>query len=331
MMQLVYLNFVAPRRDDEIFQSYLTRTKGFLENQEASPGFWFQKKWVEVANQDHPRRQIFTADKLDELDLTKALEFYKDRFADASDFVFTIVGNVDLEEMKPLVETWLGGLPGIGREEEGQDTGGYAPAEELSFTVEKGLEPKSSVRLVFHGDAEWSPEENHVLSSMASVLRMRLREVLREDLGGVYGVGVSGNISSRPRERYNVSVSFSCDPERVEELLDAVRGEIGRLKSEGPEQDDIDKVREIQTRGRETALEQNRFWAANLEFYEVNELDPRAILEYDKKVALVTRESVQAAATQYLVSERSVLGVLKPQAGEAQEEADSAEEVGGER
>ena len=318
MMQLVHLNFVAPRRDEEIFQSYLTKTRGYLENQEASPGFWFQKKWVEIANDNHPRRQLFTADKLEELDLDKALEFYRDRFADASDFVFTIVGNIDLDTMRPLVETWIGGLPGIGRDEEGQDTGGYAPNEELSFTVEKGLEPKSSVQLVFHGDTEWSPEANHVLGSMASILRIRLREVLREDLGGVYGVGVSGNISSRPRERYNVSVSFSCDPERVDELLEAVRTDIAQLQSEGPAQDDIDKVREIQTRGRETAVEQNRFWAANLEFYEVNELDPLAILEFNKMVDLVTLESVQAAARKYLLKERSVLGVLKPEAASAE-------------
>ncbi len=312
-MQLVHLQFVAPRRDDEVFQSYMTKTRGFLENQEASPGFWFNKKWVEVANQNHPRRQPLTSDQLDQIDVAKALEIYRDRFADASDFVFTIVGNFDEQELKPLVETWLASLPGIGREEKGQDTGGYAPPEELSFTVEKGLEPKSSVRLVFHGDTEWSPEANHVISSMANVLRMRLREVLREDLGGVYGVGVGGSITIRPRQRYNVSVSFGCDPERVEELLAAVRTEIERLKTEGPEQDDIDKVREIQTRGRETALEQNRFWLANLEYHEINELDPRRILAYDDMIELVTRESVQEAARKYLVEGRSVLGVLKPE------------------
>ena len=313
LMQLIHLHFVAPRRDEEIFQSYMTKTRGFLENQQASPGFWFNKRWVEVANDNHPRRQPLTVDKLDQIDLDRALEIYRERFADASDFVFTIVGNVDLAETRGLVETWLGSLPGTGREEEGQDTGGYARPEELSFEVDKGLEPKSNVRLVFHGDTPWSREKNHLIGSLAAVLRMRLREVLREDLGGVYGVGVAGNISIRPRERYNVSVSFGCDPERVEELIAAVRSEIERLQTEGPDQDDIDKVREIQRRGRETALEENRFWAGNLEFYEVNGIDPREILNYDEMIELVTREAVQEAANTYLVRERSVLGVLKPE------------------
>ncbi|MEM1245735.1 MAG: insulinase family protein [Acidobacteriota bacterium] len=313
MMQLVHLNFVAPRRDEEAFQSFLTRTRGFLENQQASPNYWYQKKWIEVANQNHPRRQMLTPEKLEEVELDEALDFYRERFADASDFLFTIVGNVDLAELQPLVETWLGSLPNMGRQEEGQDTGGYAPPEELSFTVEKGLEPKATVRLVFHGDAEWSPGANHVLGSMANVLRMRLREVLREDLGGVYGVGVGGNISIRPVQRYNVSISFGCDPERVDELIAAVRSEIERLQTEGPDQDDIDKTREIQRRGRETAVEQNRFWASVLESVAVNEQDPLDILKYDELVELVTLESVQEAAKKYMQRERSVLGVLLPE------------------
>lgn len=313
MMQLVHLQFVAPRRDEEAFQSFLTRTRGFLENQQASPNYWYQKRWIEVANQNHPRRQMLTPEKLEQVELDRALELYRERFADASDFLFTIVGNVDLDELQPLVETWLGSLPDLGREEEGQDTGGYAPPEELSFTVEKGLEPKATVRLVFHGDAEWSPEANHVLGSMANVLRMRLREVLREDLGGVYGVGVGGNISIRPVQRYNVSISFGCDPERVDELIAAVRSEIERLQTEGPEQDDIDKVREIQRRGRETALDQNGFWASVLEAAVVNETDPLDILNFDERVELVTQESVQEAAKKYMQRERSVLGILLPE------------------
>ena len=120
-------------------------------------------------------------------------------------------------------------------------------------------------------------------------------------------------------QRYNVTISFGCDPERVDELIAAVRTEIERLQTEGPEQDDIDKVREIQRRGRETALEQNRFWASVLEASAVNETDPLDILKYDEKVELVTQEAVQEAAKKYMQRERSVLGVLLPE--EAEESA----------
>jgi zinc protease len=183
----------------------------------------------------------------------------------------------------------------------------------VEFEVDKGIEQKSSVRIVFHGPAEWSPVNQHVLSSTAQVMRIRLREVLREDMGGVYGVGVYGGISRYPTEKYSFTVSFGCDPERAEELTRAVFAEIESLKNEGPEDDNIDKVREGQIRKRETDLERNGFWASTLLWYERNELDLLGILRYDERVATVTGESVKEAAQRYLNEDRYVHGVLYPE------------------
>jgi zinc protease len=312
MLRLLYLRFTAPHRDEEAFASYLSRTRGWLENREASPGYWFGLEFSKRYTLDHPRRRPMTVDMLDQVDLDRALAVYSERFADASDFTFALVGKFDPADVRPLVELWLGGLPAKNREESWRDVGVENPEQAVEFTVRRGIEPKSSVRLTFHGEAAWDPLASHLISSMADVLRIRLREVLREDMGGVYGVGVSASLSRRPRERYAVTISFGCDPGRVDELVDAVRGEIRRLRDDGPSSDHVARVREIQRRDREVQLERNGFWARTLLYYARNGLDPRDILEYEQKVEAVTAESVRDAARRYLDGSRYLLGVLYP-------------------
>lgn len=307
------MKFTGARRDDDAFQAYITKTEGWLENQEASPGYVFGREFSKTMYQDHLRRRRLTPERLEQLDLEDALAFYRERFQDASDFLFTIVGNFDLQSIRPLVEKWIGGLPAAGRQDEWRDVGIRRPEGVETFVVRRGIEPKSSVRITFHGDAEWSPSNSHILRSTAELMRIRLREVLREDMGGVYGVGVYGGISRYPRQTYSFTVSFGCDPERVEELIAAVFSEIEMLKKDGPADDNVDKIRESQTRKRETDLESNRFWASTMEWHERNELDLKDIMAFEDLVAAVTNNSIQQAAQRYLDSERYVQGVLYPE------------------
>ena len=153
LFQLHYLKFTGARRDDEAFQAYVTKTEGWLENMEASPGYVFGKKFSEILNQDHLRRRRLTPERLAQLDLDSALAFYRERYRDASDFLFTIVGNFDVESIRPMVEQWIGGLPASGRQDEWRDVGVERPDGVMEFEVRKGIEPKSSARITFHGQA----------------------------------------------------------------------------------------------------------------------------------------------------------------------------------
>ncbi|HVS31066.1 MAG TPA: insulinase family protein [Thermoanaerobaculia bacterium] len=313
MFELLYLRMTAARSDDNAFAALTSRLRGQLENQEASPGFLFARKMNEVLTQDHPRRRFLTLADLDAIDVERALAFYRDRFADASDFVFTFVGNFDIATMRPLVEKWVAGLPATRRAESWRNVGVRQPAGVQTVNVEKGIEPRSSVRIVFHGPAKWSLAESHVIASLAAVLRIRLREELREDRGGVYGVGVGAFLSRHPEEEYSFSISFTADPERVQELIKAAFDEIDKIKVEGPSQDHVDRVREMQRRAREVELKQNGFWAYQLEFLATNDLDFNEVLQHDKRIEAITRDSIQAAANRYLDRTRYVLGVLHPE------------------
>ena len=105
------------------------------------------------------------------IDLDKAIAFYKDRFADASGFTFVLVGNLDLEKTKSLVETYLASLPNTGRVEKGRDVGIYPPKGVVQKTVYRGTEPKATTRLVFTGPCTYAPENRFVLRALTTLVR----------------------------------------------------------------------------------------------------------------------------------------------------------------
>ena len=311
--QLIYLYFTAPRRDENAFAAFKAQMAAV--NLGAMPQFVFLDTISSTMSQGHPRSGGSMAQAIEamlEADLDVALDFYRDRFADASDFSFYFVGAFDLEGIRPLVETWLGGLPNLGREETWVDHGIDPPAGVIEKLVHKGLEPQSQTQIIFSGDGEYSRHEWSVIVAMAEVLQIRLRELLREDLGGTYGVGVSGGLSYRPDEEYSVTIQFGSDPERAEELSAVVFAEIERLKAEGPDAETIAKVRETQRRSKETNLRVNGYWRSQLSSYESAGRDIRTIPEYDA-IENWTAEEVQQAAIRYLRLDQYAKFVLLPE------------------
>lgn len=313
MFQLIYLSFTAPRRDESSFASLKNRLEAFISNRLARPEVEFSDAMQSVMSQNHFRRRPPSLAVLAELDLDAALEVYKDRFSDASDFTFIIVGNFEPSKIKPLVETYLGGLPSTGRVETWKDIGVAPPPGVHKVEVARGLEPKSTVQLLFTGPALWGREEVHTIRSLAAALQFRLRELLREDLGAVYGVSVRGSLSRRPQERYQISIGFGCAPENVDTLIDQVFTEIDRVQAAGFEALYLEKVKETQIRQRETALKENSFWLGALKLYFDYDLDPRLILEYDSLVTGIDSAVLETASEKYLNSANYVLGVLNPE------------------
>lgn len=313
MFQLLYLRFTAPRLDPEAFQSLMSRLRILIQNRDSQPSTVFADRMNEVLSQGHPRRRPISDELIAEIDPQAALRIYQERFADASDFTFVLVGNFEPDSLRPLVETYLGGLPGNGREEIWKDVGIRRPASVEKVRVRKGLEPRSQVSLIFHGPASWSREGLHEIASLARVLQIRLREVLREDLGATYGVSVNGSLSQRPRQEYTFTISFGCSPAEVEGLVETVFQELDDVAEHGIDPANLEKVKESQRRKRETDLLENSFWLRALESYYTFGFDLDLLMRHEELLATVTPEGLQAAARRYFDKERYVLGVLDPE------------------
>ena len=312
-LQLIYLYFTAPRKDENAFESFKAQQIGFLANASASPSSVFSDTVALTMAQNHPRvRGLPTEDDFAKIDLDAVFSYYRERFADAGDFTFYFAGAFDLAEMRPLMERYLGALPILDREETWRDVGIDPPSGVVEKIVRKGIEPQSRTRIIFAGDAEYSVEENMAVSALADVLEIRLRELLREDLGGTYGVGVSGSVSYRPDEEYRVSISFGSAPERAEELSSVAFEEIARLRTEGPDAETVAKVREAQRRAKETNLRENGYWISRMRLLDEQGRDLALIPSYDM-IEGWTAEQVQAAAVRYLRMDQYAKFVLLPE------------------
>ena len=330
LFQLIYLTFTAPRADPEYFQVFNTRNRAALQNRDVSPAVAFNDAITRILTQDNVRSRPVTLEWLDYTDLDKSLEIYQDRFADAGDFTFIFVGDIDLDTMRPLVERYLGGLPSTSRVETWRDLGIRPPTGVIEETVRKGLEPQAQTRLMFTGPFDYGdPSQGTAISTMAGVLRTRLREVLREELGGTYSVGVSSGVSWRPEGAYRLTISFGSDPERADELLDAVYAEIERLHRSPPTEGEVNDVREVLLRTFETNLESNSYWLSQLGAryrYWLDQLNMRVIDRYpsgdrllgsllanEASIDAVTPAAIQEAARRYFDLDNRVRVTLLPE------------------
>jgi len=313
MFQLIYLYFTSPRKDETAFQSYKTRMKGFIKNRSARPETAFSDTIQVTMAQHHFRVRPWTEKLLDEMNLDKSYQIYRDRFADASDFVFFFVGNFDKKQMKPLVSKYLGSLPALHRNETWKDVGIRPPQGVIEKVVKKGIEPKSQVRIIFSGPYEWNRENNYVLRSMTSAMQIKLREILREEKSGTYGVGIWPSLSHYPKEEYQINIAFGCDPTRVEELTRTLFQQIDSLKNYGIKESYIAKVKEMQIRQYETDLKRNRFWLNSLNTAYMHHLDPENILAFKQLVETLTAEDVHQAAKKYFNMNNYVRVVLYPE------------------
>jgi zinc protease len=314
LFQLVWLYSTAPREDAVAFQAFQAQMSAVLANRDASPIAAFSDTLTSVLTQGHPRTRPLTTASMAEIDLSRAVEFYEERFASAEDFDFVLVGAFEVEEMRPLVEQYLAALPAPAREDGWVDLDIDPPTGVVEREVRAGIEPQSQTLLVFTGPFEYTPRERAEIRVMASVLETRLRERLRESLGGTYSVSVNAGYERIPEPRFTVQVGFGSDPERAAELKAAVFEEIARLRTEGPAPEDVASALEAERRSLETSRESNGWWATNLTSALSSDSDPRFLVSPDRYEGIDV-EVVRADVARYLSEEQYVSVVLLPRSG----------------
>jgi zinc protease len=311
--QLIYGYFTEPRKDTSMFEVLKQQLSASLVNKGKDPNSVFGDSVNYIMGNYHPRRKPLTIDRVAEIQLDKAYSSYQDRFSDAGDFIFTFVGNFKVDSLKPYIETYIASLPATNRKETWKDVGIRFPTGVVNKVIRKGQDPKSSVRLTFTGTTVYSDLEATQLDQMAKVLEIRLREILREDQGGVYGVGVGANINREPVNSYNITVSFGCAPENVDKLVGLVTDEIKNMKAKGGTQTNVEKVIAEDTRGMETSIKENNYWLFNLQNkYYYNE-DPKTVLEDPAMVKKLTVERTKELADKYFNFDNMVRLVLMPE------------------
>lgn len=312
-LQMMHLYFTEPRKDEASFNSMMSRQKSFVANRFNSPQGQFRKELTETLYNNHPRREPMSSEFLDKVDLDKAYKIFKSRFESASDFTFVFVGNIDEASFTEMVSRYIGTLPGNGKVEPRKDVGVNMVKGDKELLVKKGSEEQSSVQLTYHGDMEWNLTNRMEMNAMVQVLRIMLRESMREDQGGVYGVGVRPSRTHYPRETYAITVNFSCAPKNVAGLIETVEAEIKKLKSEGPSDVNMGKVMETMRKDVQVGVEDNGYWMSQLNMMYQNGLDPNEISNALPRIESLNAAKVKAAANRYLNPDQRFKAVLRPE------------------
>ncbi len=312
LFQLINLYSTAPRLDPVYFSTYESSLRSSAETRSEQPDAAFSDAYYEVLSQNHFRERPLTLELLDELSMERALAIYTDRFADLSDATFIFVGAFDWDQLRTMTTTYLASLPTTGRSEQWRDVGIDPPMGLVDHVVHSGIEPRSISAVVFAGDAEWDRQEAITLSAVGEMLQIRLRETLREALGGTYFVNVNANLRSLPDPEYQISVFYGSDPDRTDELLNAVLDEVEWLH-QGGEQEYLDTVKELLRTPRQEQLRDNSFWLNQIRTVTQRGGSLDTILQFEETLDAITLDQVVAVAQRYLTDDRYIRVVLLPE------------------
>jgi zinc protease len=313
MLQLNYLYFTKTRRDEDAFNSYISRLRNTYKPMRSVPMIIWSDTLSKIISKNSPRViNIPTESQLDQLNLDRLIAIFKDRFADASDFTYLMVGNFKVDEVIPLLEKYIGGLPSIKRKETWKDVTPGFPKGLLVVDVPKNSEPQSMVAMIWRGDFKWKDKYRQGFTMLMNILSIKCRESMREDQGGIYSLNINGSASKLPKPKYSITSMWGCNPENIKKLSQTVLDEMNKIKREGPTEVDLNKVKETLIRERETRMKENSFWVSTLQNHYINGEKLLSLEEYKTFVNSFTRDDIKAIANKYLNTESYVQVSLTP-------------------
>ena len=307
MFQLMYLKYTSPRKDLKAYESMTTRMRNSLKDRNLNPNTALSDSLVVALYNNHPRSLPLTAADVDNIDYDRVLEIYRDRTSDATGYVFFIIGNVNAEALKPLVERYIGALPCNGRVEELVKSPVETRKGVYRNNFKNKMEQPSGTEFIYYsGDVDATPKNVLVMSYLSQILRMVYTEEVREKEGGTYGVGVSGNVSRAPENKYSLTVKFNMSPDRREELAAIIVREFEKMATSGPVVEHVEKTRNYILKTFEENKKKNQAWLNWLYSYYLdgeNNYDG-----YEELVKSITPEDVRQMA-KYILDQGNFIEV----------------------
>lgn len=312
--QLIYLKFDSPRKDSVAFETFKSQMKTQFKFMSSNPRMMFYKKFRELSVSNSPRTIVIPSEEqIDGINLDKSYEFYRNAFSNAADFKFFFVGNFEIETITPLIEKYLGSLTTNDKKSNWIDRNIKFPDGITQAIVNKGTEPKSMVGLMVKNDFDYNIKNRFELQMLIKILSIRLRENMREDQGGVYGVQVQQNAALYPTPDYNIFIAWGCSPDNVDTLVNTVFTEMDYLIDNGPGDVNLKKATETFFRDLESNQEENKYWLNKLKDSQWLNSDLYSVEELTDLVNDITKEDLQKAALKYFTKDHYLKVVLMPE------------------
>ena len=312
MLQLTYLAFTSPRKDEEVYKSTTSRMKSQLENAELNPQTALSDTAQYVIYNNHYMARRTKPADIDKINYDHMIKLYKERFADANDFQFFFIGDIDIEKAKPLFEKYLGSLPTLSSKENYKvvDLKMAKGKKENIFTKEQET-PNAIILIVHHAPMQENLKNILAVDMMEQSLQMLFTETVREDEGGAYGVGVSAGISDYPEKQAQLVIQLPTAPEKYKRMMEIIDKGLADMAANGPKEEDMQKIKEYMLRSHDESIKSNGYWMGaiqNLVRENKNYVDG-----YVDAVNNMTIKDVQQVAKTILNSgNRIVVGMTTP-------------------
>ncbi len=312
LLQLTYLTYTAPRKDEEKFGQFIENKKEYNKNVLNSPDSYFTDEVNKIMMQNSPRTAtLLTPEKLDQIDLDKAFAFYQSRFGSACGTRFFMVGSFDVDSIKPLLAQYLGSLPGHQINATYRDHGLRPPKGKYRYEFPRNTVEKSKMLMRFTGKYPDSQKARIEMGLLSDILTIRLNEKLREEIGGVYSPYASSIVLQRPYNSYRMDIYFTCSPANMDTLVQATLGEIEQMKQE-ISAENLEKVKKAWLKNREGSLKTNGYWSKVLEDQWTRGENEMDFERFEEQIQGVTAEQLSKLARKYLNEKNHLEFILSP-------------------
>ena len=314
MLQLVNLRFTHPRFDESSFEVLQQQISSYLIDKSSDINSKIQDSLTTTLyGNNHPKKRVITEDYITQSSFEDMKAIYMSRYANAADFNFFIVGDVIEDDLKPLLEKYIASIPTTNDREEWLDNGAEWSRKKTDKDIYLKMEdPKASVRFAIKNEMDYSLKDANLMSALGDVLQLRLTESLRETEGGTYSAGSWGQLMKEPKELGYLVVSFDCNPEKVEKLIEIVHNEIKAIANGTIIQSDLDKTLTNYLKEREEAKNYNSYEMSLLknyvlEGYSINNPD-----NFENIIEKISAKDLQKITKYLLKGAQSYEIVFKP-------------------
>jgi len=301
MFQLIYLKCTEPRKDMDAFGSFVTRNKQQMMNLKGNPEYLYADTVYNVLYQNNPRAHRFSSPAdYDKINVDHAIAFYKERLGNPKGMYYTFVGSFTEDQIKPLIEKYIGGLAAGTSEAKYKDLGFTTKSGKNSFTLNKGTEPKAQLNHYYTKAIAYNADETFALAQLASVINNRIIDTIREKMGAIYGGGFYGNVRKYPKEELFMQSNFPCSPDNIAAVNETFLRLVEETKKPGNITDsDWKRVREPAIETYKDNMQKNNFWMNQLQTAYLYGTDPERILSYEKRINEITPARLCEIANKY--------------------------------
>ena len=260
LLELVYLYFTQPRKDPQAFKNLMEQQQEFLTNAHVNPMLAYNDTLHKVAYATN-RMASMNKEQLKRVNYNRIMHIYKELYANAANFKLILTGNININKLRPLLCQYIATLPSNNAKE---TIGTYEPklvdGKKTYIFHKKQTTPTAITTIVIKGKMEYNNRNELLMDAIGQLLRIVYTEKVREDKGGTYSVQVSGDLQHHPNDEALLRIAFQTDPQKYNDLIPIVYKELEKMATEGPSQQDLDKVKAYELKVYNQVLRMNNYW-----------------------------------------------------------------------